>query len=112
VQIAGGEPIFPELRRKKLAKDRVVDSAEVVRRDPEIIVASWCGKPVRRDQIASRGGWQEVSAVRNGRIHEIKSAFILQPGPAALTEGLKQLHSIIERSIREHDIDRRDQPAL
>ena len=112
VQIAGGEPIFPELRRKKLAKDRVVDSAEVVRRDPEIIVASWCGKPVRKERIASRGGWQEVSAVRNGRIHEIKSAFILQPGPAALTEGLRQLHTIIVRSIREHDIDRRDQPAL
>jgi iron complex transport system substrate-binding protein len=112
VQIAGGEPIFPELRRKKLAKDRVVDSAEVVRRDPEIIVASWCGKPVRKERIASRVGWQEVSAVRNGRIHEIKSAFILQPGPAALTEGLQQLHNIIARSIREHDIDRRDQPAL
>jgi iron complex transport system substrate-binding protein len=112
VEIAGGEPIFPELRHKKLAKDRVVDSAEVVRRDPEIIVASWCGKPVRKERIASRGGWQEVSAVRDGRIHEIKSAFILQPGPAALTEGVTQLHNIIVRSIREHDIDRRDQPAL
>ena len=98
VEIAGGEPIFPELRHKKLAKDRVVDSAEVVRRDPEIIVASWCGKPVRKEKIASRGGWHEVSAVRDGRIHEIKSAFILQPGPAALTEGVTQLHNIMCRA--------------
>jgi iron complex transport system substrate-binding protein len=95
VEIAGGEPIFPELRQKKLAKDRVVSSPEVVRRDPEIIVASWCGKPVRRERIASRSGWQDVAAVRDGRIHEIKSALILQPGPAALTEGVGRLHDIV-----------------
>jgi iron complex transport system substrate-binding protein len=95
VEIAGGDPIFPELRHKKLAKDRIVDAADVARRDPEIIVASWCGKPVRRERIAARPGWRDVTAVRNGRIHEIKSAFILQPGPAALTEGVRQLHAII-----------------
>ena len=89
MEIAGGEPIFPELRHMKLAKDRIVDSAEVVRRDPEIVVASWCGKPVRRERIATRAGWQEVTAVRDARIHEIKSAYILQPGPAALTEGVQ-----------------------
>jgi iron complex transport system substrate-binding protein len=95
VEVAGGEPIFPELRRRKLAKDRIVDSAEVARRDPEIIVASWCGKPVRKEKIATRAGWQGVTAVRDGQIHEIKSAYILQPGPAALTEGVRKLHAII-----------------
>ena len=99
VEVAGGEPIFPELRHKRLARDRIVESPEVVRRDPEIIVGSWCGKPVRRDRIASRPGWETVSAVRNDRIHEIKSAFILQPGPAALTEGVKQLHAIVSNRM-------------
>ena len=95
IDVAGGDSIFPELRHKKLARDRIVESAEVVRRDPEIIVASWCGKPVRRERIAGRSGWQEVAAVRDGQIHEIKSAYILQPGPAALTEGVRQLREII-----------------
>ena len=99
VDVAGGEPIFPELRHKKLAKDRIVDSAEVARRDPEIIVASWCGKPVRRERIATRAGWQGVTAVRDGQIHEIKSAYILQPGPAALTEGVRQLHAIVSSHV-------------
>jgi iron complex transport system substrate-binding protein len=103
IEIAGGNPIFPELRNKKLAKDRVVEAAEVARRDPEIIVASWCGKPLRRERIAQRAGWQEVAAVCDGQIHEIKSAFILQPGPAALTEGVRQLHAIISnRSAPDH----------
>jgi len=98
IEVAGGDSIFPELRHKKLARDRIVESAEVVRRDPEIIVASWCGKPVRRERIAGRSGWQEVAAVRDGQIHEIKSAYILQPGPAALTEGVRQLREIICRA--------------
>jgi iron complex transport system substrate-binding protein len=102
VEIAGGQPIFPELRRAKLAKNRIVDSIEVARRDPEIIVASWCGKPVKRERIAAREGWQDVTAVTTGQIHEIKSAFILQPGPAALTEGVKQLHAIIARATLQH----------
>jgi iron complex transport system substrate-binding protein len=72
----------------------------VARRDPEIVVASWCGKPVRQEKIASRVGWQEVTAVREHRIHEIKSAYILQPGPAALTEGVRQLHAIITNCSR------------
>ena len=98
IDVAGGDSIFPELRHKKLARDRIVESAEVVRRNPEIIVASWCGKPVRRERIAGRSGWQEVAAVRDGQIHEIKSAYILQPGPAALTEGVRQLREIICRA--------------
>jgi iron complex transport system substrate-binding protein len=96
VDIAGGDPIFPELRHAKLAKDRIVSPEEVILRNPDVIVASWCGKAVRKDKIASRPGWENVTAIRNGAIHEIKSAFILQPGPASLTEGLRQLHEILK----------------
>ena len=95
VEIAGGDPIFPELRHAKLGKDRIVAPDEIIRRNPEVIVASWCGKAVRREEIATRPGWSDVAAVRNGHIHEIKSAYILQPGPAALTEGVQQLHAIV-----------------
>lgn len=100
VEIAGGEPIFPELRHAKLAKDRIVTAEEVVRRDPEVIVASWCGKAVRKERIASRVGWERVTAVRGGHIYEIKSSYILQPGPASLTEGVRQLHDILSRVSR------------
>ena len=97
VEIAGGETIFPELRDGKLAKQRIVASDDVVQRQPDVIIASWCGKSVRTNTIASRPGWDSIPAVRNGHIYEIKSAYILQPGPAALTEGLRQLHHIITR---------------
>jgi iron complex transport system substrate-binding protein len=97
IEIAGGEPIFPELRTAKLGRERIVASDEVVRRNPDVIIASWCGKAVRTERIAARVGWNEVTAVRNGHIYEIKSAYILQPGPAALTEGLRQLHDILAR---------------
>jgi iron complex transport system substrate-binding protein len=97
IEIAGGEPIFPELRDAKLGKDRIVASDEVARRHPDVIIASWCGKAVRTERIASRAGWQDVPAVRNGHIYEIKSAYILQPGPAALTDGLRQLTDILAR---------------
>jgi iron complex transport system substrate-binding protein len=95
VEIAGGTPIFPELRSARLGRDRIVDPAEVVHRDPEGIVASWCGKAVRREKIAGRSGWDVISAVQRGQIYEIKSALILQPGPAALTDGLAQLQEIV-----------------
>ncbi len=97
IEIAGGDPIFPELRHAKLAKDRIVPSEEVVRRAPDVIIASWCGKAVKKDKIASRPGWSALPAVQAGRIYEIKSAYILQPGPASLTEGVRQLHEIISR---------------
>jgi iron complex transport system substrate-binding protein len=97
VEIAGGEPIFPELRDARLGKERIVSADEVIRRRPDVIVASWCGKPVRRHAIESRPGWEDVPAVRDGHIYEIKSAFILQPGPAALTEGVRQLSEILRR---------------
>ena len=95
IEIAGGEPVFPELRHAKLAKDRVVHPDEVVRREPDVIIASWCGKAVSKQKIASRAGWNSLAAVQSGHIYEIKSAFILQPGPASLTEGVRQLHEII-----------------
>jgi len=119
VEIAGGDSIFPELRDAKLGKQRIVSQDEVVRRSPDVIIASWCGKAVRREKIVRREGWGDVPAVRDGHIYEIKSAYILQPGPAALTEGVRQIHHIIakvangighRRSRAEEEIrgDRRD----
>jgi iron complex transport system substrate-binding protein len=95
VTIAGGDPIFPELSGARLAKDRIVDPQEVVRRDPEIIFASWCGKKVNVNRIRNRPGWDAVTAVRSNQIHEIKSTYILQPGPASLTEGVQQLRGAL-----------------
>jgi len=97
IEIAGGTPTFPELRFQKNAPQRIVDPAQVVLKDPEVIVASWCGVKVNNAVIRSRPGWAEIAAVRNNHIYEIKSAFILQPGPAALTEGVRQLHAILAR---------------
>jgi iron complex transport system substrate-binding protein len=94
VEIAGGAPIFPELSNARLAKDRIVDPAEVARRDPEVVFASWCGKKMKKATIVSRPGWDRVAAVRNDRIYEIKSTYILQPGPASLTDGVRQLQSV------------------
>ena len=96
--IAGGDPIFPELAKAGLAKDRIVSSEQVIARAPEVIIGSWCGKPVRKERIAARPGWDAVPAVRNGQIYEVKSTYILQPGPAALTEGVTQLHDVIRRA--------------
>jgi iron complex transport system substrate-binding protein len=97
VEIAGGAPIFPELANARLAKDRIVDAAEVARRDPQVVFASWCGKKMKKTTIVSRSGWDRVSAVRDDRIYEIKSTYILQPGPASLTEGVGQLHRVLSR---------------
>jgi len=92
VEIAGATPIFPELHAGRLARDRIVDPAEAARRDPEVVFASWCGKRVRMQTIRGRPGWDAVTAVRCNRIFEVKSTYILQPGPASLTEGVRQLH--------------------
>ena len=100
VEIAGGDPIFPELRDKPLGKDRIVDPADVAARNPDVIVASWCGKAMKRRTIVERPGWDAIAAVRDGHIHEIKSACILQPGPASLTEGVTQLHAILRSCVR------------
>jgi iron complex transport system substrate-binding protein len=93
VEIAGGTPIFPELVDAGLGRERIVDPAEVARRDPEVVFASWCGKKVNPDRIRGRAGWGSVSAVQRDRIFEVKSTYILQPGPASLTEGVRQLHA-------------------
>jgi iron complex transport system substrate-binding protein len=98
VEIAGGDPIFPELRERGLAKERIVDPAEVARRNPDLVVASWCGRKVNVEKIRARPGWSGVAAVRLGLIREIKSTYILQPGPAALTEGLAQLRGHIREA--------------
>ena len=95
VEIAGGSPIFPELAGARLAKDRIVDPDEVLRRDPEVIFASWCGKRVRKPTIVGRAGWTAMSAVKADQIFEIKSSLILQPGPACLTDGVRQMHEFL-----------------
>lgn len=95
IEAAGGADIFPELAACKSAKDRIVTREEVIRRAPDIIIGSWCGKKFRSEKVAARPGFETVPAVRNGRLHEIKSPLILQPGPAALTDGLAALEAII-----------------
>ena len=96
IEIAGGQDCFPELAQKPLGKERIIaDPQEVVERQPDIIVGSWCGKKFRPEQVKARPNWQQVPAVANGLLYEIKSAEILQPGPAALTDGLSRLHQIV-----------------
>jgi iron complex transport system substrate-binding protein len=94
VEIAGGAPLYPELSHARLAKDRIVDPADVARRNPEVVFASWCGKRMKKATIVGRPGWAGVDAVARDRIFEIKSTYILQPGPASLTDGVRQLHEI------------------
>jgi iron complex transport system substrate-binding protein len=88
IEIAGGQEAFSELAGKDKARDRIVSDADVIAAEPDVILASWCGKKVRPEKIAARPGWNRIPAVSTGRIHEIKSPLILQPGPAALTDGL------------------------
>lgn len=88
IAVAGGDDVFPQLAQEKAAKDRIVASAAVVAANPDVILASWCGKKVVPDKIRQRAGWDAIAAVRDNRIVEIKSPLILQPGPAALTDGL------------------------
>lgn len=103
VGLAGGDDCFPELATQSLGKDRIIASGdEIVRRNPDIIIGSWCGKKFRPEKVAQRPGWQDVAAVRSGQLFEIKSADILQPGPAALTDGVAQLAAIIGRWSEQH----------
>ena len=96
VRIAGGDDIFPERAAKSLAKDRILaDGSEVIARAPQIIFGSWCGKKFRPEKVAARPGWQDLPAVRDGQLFEVKSPIILQPGPAALTDGVRELHARI-----------------
>ena len=117
IETAGGDCVFPELRKHQAAKDRIVNPADVIGRDPEVIIASWCGRAVKKEWIRKRDGWDCISAIRNNQIYEVKSTFILQPGPAALTEGLRQLHAILAH-VMNQQIDQvllpkeRTDPAL
>ena len=97
VRIAGGDDVFPERAAESLARQRILeDPAEVVRRAPDIILGSWCGKRFRPEKVAARPGWDAIPAVRDGELHEIKSPLILQPGPAALTDGVHAIAAVIQ----------------
>jgi iron complex transport system substrate-binding protein len=103
VGIAGGDDCFPELATQSLGKDRIVaDPGEIIRRNPDIVIGSWCGKKFRAERVASRPGWHVVNAVRDAQLFEVKSADILQPGPAALTDGVEQLHRIVVQWSERH----------
>jgi hypothetical protein len=96
IDIAGGDDCFPEIAREPLGKQRILpDGDEVIRRAPDIILGSWCGKRFRPEKVAARPGWDSIPAVRDGQLHEIKSPVILQPGPASVFDGLTQIHDII-----------------
>jgi iron complex transport system substrate-binding protein len=96
IEVAGGIDVFPALSRRKNAKDRIVSAEDLIAANPDIIVGSWCGKKFVPAKVAARPGFAEVAAVRDGFLREIKSPLILQPGPAALTDGLDALAGIIE----------------
>ena len=98
IAIAGGDDCFPELALMPMGKDRIIaDGQTIVDRAPDIIIGSWCGKKFRAEKVAARVGWQDIPAVKNKQLFEIKSADILQPGPAALTDGVKHLHRIVQQ---------------
>ena len=103
VGIAGGDDCFPELAKEPMGKGRIIaDGADIVARNPDIIFGSWCGRKFRPAHVRARPGWQEVSAVKNDQLFEIKSAEILQPGPAALIDGVEQIHTIILNWATQH----------
>ena len=101
--VAGGDDCFPELSVQSLGKNRIIaEGAEIVRRNPDIIIGSWCGKKFRPEKVAARPGWAAVNAVKNSQLFEIKSPDILQPGPAALTDGVAALHRIVLQWAQQH----------
>jgi len=98
ITLAGGDDCFPELALMPMGKDRIIaDGQIIVDRAPDIIIGSWCGKKFRAEKVAARAGWQDIPAVKNKQLFEIKSADILQPGPASLTDGVAQLHRIVQQ---------------
>ena len=103
IGIAGGDDCFPELAREPMGKGRIIaDGLEIVRREPDIIFGSWCGKKFRPELVAARPGWENVPAIKNKQLFEIKSSEILQPGPAALTDGVEKLHKFVMAWGRQH----------
>jgi iron complex transport system substrate-binding protein len=99
IELAGGEPVFPKLRFERNAKSRAVTSDAVIAANPEVILASWCGRKVDKHKIREREGWSAVAAIQAGHVYEIVSSYILQPGPASLTEGARQLHRILAKVV-------------
>ncbi len=99
-ELAGGEDICVEARTQQGAKGRIYPPEEIARRDPELVIASWCGRKAKREKIVARPGWSQLAAVKADQLYEVKSAFILQPGPAALTDGVAQLERIISAVAR------------
>jgi iron complex transport system substrate-binding protein len=96
IEIAGGDDIFPEFREKPLARDRIVaDPREVLERSPDVYLASWCGRKFRPDYLEKRPGWSQAPFMKEGRVFEIDSSTILQPGPGALTDGVRAVHRIL-----------------
>jgi len=120
VELVGGEDVCRECRASQGAKGRIYDPAEIARRDPQVVIASWCGRKASRDAIVGRPGWTSVTAVKDDQLYEVKSTYVLQPGPAALTDGVAQIARIVtavargERLARrrEGDLRRADGPAL
>ncbi len=103
IGVAGGDDVFPELAAQSLGKNRIIDDPlEVVRRNPDIIIGSWCGKKFRPAHVAERPQWQNVKAVQHEQLYEVKSVEILQPGPAALTDGVRRLQHIISQWALRH----------
>lgn len=100
LELAGAEDVCAETRASHAAKGRIVAPEEVARRTPEAVVASWCGKKARREVIRARPGWADVPAVRDDQLYELRSAIILQPGPAALTDGVRALAGIVAAVAR------------
>jgi iron complex transport system substrate-binding protein len=95
IELAGGETIFPHLRFERDSKRRAVTPEAVIAAKPEVILASWCGRKVEKQRIREREGWADIPAIASGHLYEIKSTHILQPGPASLTEGVRQIHTIL-----------------
>jgi iron complex transport system substrate-binding protein len=120
LEIAGGDDVCRDRRASHDARGRIVDPTEIARCDPEVVIASWCGRKALREPILARPGWAEVAAVRSDQLYEVKSTYVLQPGPAALTDGIDQLARIVEAVARgerlprkrEGDLRRADVPAL
>jgi iron complex transport system substrate-binding protein len=104
IEAAGGIDVFADRASCKSAKERIVTAEEVVRSEPDIIIGSWCGKKFRAETLAKRPGFDRIPAVKNGALHEIKSPLILQPGPAALTDGLAALQAIIANAISRETV--------
>ncbi len=102
IELAGGRDIFSDLRDRPSASERVVEAAEVVRRDPQIVLVSWCGKPADLGAIRARPGWDRISAIRDGRVHEIDGADVLSPGPSLLV-GLRRIHELVQEALGARD---------